>query len=1521
MSNDSVNGTSIGDSGNAFDSANVIPGNSNSSSITGGVGGTDSYDFYKFVATASGTATFSLNGLSQDHDLYLFSGPSSSSYVTGSNNTGLNSEFFSYSITAGNTYYILVNPTTGVSNYNLNVTLPTGASTTPDLVVSSISAPASVAQGANLAFSYVAKNQGGGTTGTHYAGISVDQQPSESTFLTYNSVGALSAAGVQTLTNSISTTGLSVGTHTLYIKEDFYGNSVTESDETNNVRSVTFNVTGSTASTPDVVVSSISAPASVAQGTNLAFSYVAKNQGGGTTGTHYAGISVDQQPSESTFLTYNSVGALSAAGVQTLTNSISTTGLSVGTHTLYIKEDFYGNSVTESDETNNVRSVTFNVTGSTASTPDVVVSSISAPASVAQGTNLAFSYVAKNQGGGTTGTHYAGISVDQQPSESTFLTYNSVGALSAAGVQTLTNSISTTGLSVGTHTLYIKEDFYGNSVTESDETNNVRSVTFNVTGSTASTPDVVVSSISAPASVAQGTNLAFSYVAKNQGGGTTGTHYAGISVDQQPSESTFLTYNSVGALSAAGVQTLTNSISTTGLSVGTHTLYIKEDFYGNSVTESDETNNVRSVTFNVTGSTASTPDVVVSSISAPASVAQGTNLAFSYVAKNQGGGTTGTHYAGISVDQQPSESTFLTYNSVGALSAAGVQTLTNSISTTGLSVGTHTLYIKEDFYGNSVTESDETNNVRSVTFNVTGSTASTPDVVVSSISAPASVAQGTNLAFSYVAKNQGGGTTGTHYAGISVDQQPSESTFLTYNSVGALSAAGVQTLTNSISTTGLSVGTHTLYIKEDFYGNSVTESDETNNVRSVTFNVTGSTASTPDVVVSSISAPASVAQGTNLAFSYVAKNQGGGTTGTHYAGISVDQQPSESTFLTYNSVGALSAAGVQTLTNSISTTGLSVGTHTLYIKEDFYGNSVTESDETNNVRSVTFNVTGSTASTPDVVVSSISAPASVAQGTNLAFSYVAKNQGGGTTGTHYAGISVDQQPSESTFLTYNSVGALSAAGVQTLTNSISTTGLSVGTHTLYIKEDFYGNSVTESDETNNVRSVTFNVTGGTATTPDFFIANAVSVEDWLPDGVNNIPENSSLVKNNELCFTLFLSQDATKNYSFQYQIEIPTSSIGSVNPASLSDFVNPISTGVVQIAQGSRTAQIKFTVNGDNIKEAVEYAKLSINLQGDGNKKSANGYIIDNDFSINNVQSIYSSNTTNGYDFALKNYYNSSTHTGVDVNSTTGTTSETNLPSPSFGVVTKIAGISTSSSAGNISVLMPSLFSPNDENYYITFLHSTRSDLASGSLLEPGTILGDFNPPAYSNHMHIEVKNNQGYYNGWVSTSGSGTTVATDNTNIARLAAADVADPKPFIAIAQNMNSWQDSSGVIPLGAFGVGSNHVSGAFSYMDGLGVSDSSDDLKFFLTERKEIAVRVVWNNDGDVNRELDFSIGSIAATTSDSGAGQWSPAGGQAAVDSGEYMRKTFTLDPGEYTIKIVGDSSIGANLAYWLNFSL
>ena len=132
---DKVNGTSITDAGNTTASANTLSGASGVTSITGSVGGSDTNDYYKFVAPGTGIATFALTGLSQDVDLRLRN--SSGSSIGYSNVWYSGNENISKGLTAGQTYYIQVDPYgTAASNYSLSVTLPSASTTTTPTISS-----------------------------------------------------------------------------------------------------------------------------------------------------------------------------------------------------------------------------------------------------------------------------------------------------------------------------------------------------------------------------------------------------------------------------------------------------------------------------------------------------------------------------------------------------------------------------------------------------------------------------------------------------------------------------------------------------------------------------------------------------------------------------------------------------------------------------------------------------------------------------------------------------------------------------------------------------------------------------------------------------------------------------------------------------------------------------------------------------------------------------------------------------------------------------------------------------------------------------------------------------------------------------------------------------------------------------------------------------------------------------------------------------------------------------------------
>src|SRR5207253_2141482 len=83
---------------------------------------------------------------------------------------------------------------------------------TPDLIVSSLTPSAtSVGQGSSLSFTYAIKNQGTATAGLNYEAWQIDSKPTATSYLGRDTVNSLAAGTTASFTDSISTSGLSVG--------------------------------------------------------------------------------------------------------------------------------------------------------------------------------------------------------------------------------------------------------------------------------------------------------------------------------------------------------------------------------------------------------------------------------------------------------------------------------------------------------------------------------------------------------------------------------------------------------------------------------------------------------------------------------------------------------------------------------------------------------------------------------------------------------------------------------------------------------------------------------------------------------------------------------------------------------------------------------------------------------------------------------------------------------------------------------------------------------------------------------------------------------------------------------------------------------------------------------------------------------------------------------------------------------------------------------------------------------------
>jgi subtilase family serine protease len=288
-------------------------------------------------------------------------------------------------------------------------------------------------------------------------------------------------------------------------------------------------------------------------------------------------------------------------------------------------------------------------------------------------------------------------------------------------------------------------------------------------------------------------------------------------------------------------------------------------------------------------------------------------------------------------------------------------------------------------------------------------------------------------------------------------------------STASLTAGASLSGSGSVSTTGLSVGTHTLSLLADA-NNVVAESNETNNSLSQSFTVTASAPSaSADLSISGLSAYAStLTQGDQLIFAYTLKNTGTGSAAASKVAYSVDALPTASSNGGTNSFGAVAANSWNSSPiDFISTSNLSVGTHTLYVTADV-ANSVSESNETNNTAALTFTVQGKS----DFAVSAATTPDTVKAGGTFNLNYTVTNAGQGNPNYYtYAAVYFDGRANA---VSYDIIKNLNPGASQSITDTFSTYGVAKGTHTLTITSDAL-NFVNESNELNNSKTITFKI--------------------------------------------------------------------------------------------------------------------------------------------------------------------------------------------------------------------------------------------------------------------------------------------------------------------------------------------------------------------------------------------------------------------------------------------------------------
>ena len=820
----------------------------------------------------------------------------------------------------------------------------------------------------------------------------------------------------------------------------------------------------------DLVVSALTVPAAAAAGQVISVTDTTKNQG-----TEAAPASVTRfylstngalDTGDTPLDGSRAVGPLAGGASSTGSTSLTIpTNVGVGTYYVISKADA-DNTIVESSETNNTSARAIAIG------PDLVVSALQVPSTVAPGSGISVSDTIKNQGGGASGASTTRFYLSTNPSFDASDTRldgsRPVGPLAAGASSTGSTSVTIpAGLAVGTYYLIALADA-DNAVAETSESNNTAA------RATQAGPDLVVSALAAPSAGAAGSTVLVSDTTKNQGSSPAGTSttrfYLSANGSLDASDIQLDGSRAVPALDAGASSAGSTSVTIpAGTGAGTYYLFAKSDADG-VVPETVETNNTR------VSAIAIGPDLVVSALQVPTAAAAGAVVSISDTVKNQGGGAAGASttrfYLSLNASFDASDTLLNGSRAVPALAAGESSSGSTSVTIpAGLTTGTYYVIEQADADA-AVGETSETNNtaVRAVLIG--------PDLVVSALQVPSAAAAGSVVQVTDTVKNQGAGAGGASttrfYLSLNASFDTSDTLLDGNRTVPALGAGESSSGSTSITIpAGLSAGTYYVIEKADADG-AVVETSETNNtaVRAVLIG--------PDLVVSALQVPSIAAAGSVVQVTDTVKNQGAGASGASTTIFYLSANPTLDTGDTLldgsRGVAALAAGSSDTGTTSLTIPATaSVGTWYIIAQADG-GNAVAETSESNNAAARAVQIG------PDLIVSAFTVPSSATSGGTIVVADTTKNQGASpaasSTVRFYLSTNLSLDASDLLLDGSRTVGPL--GGGQSSSGSTVVTipsGLPGGTYYLFAKADADG-VVAETVETNNTAIRALTVTAG-----------------------------------------------------------------------------------------------------------------------------------------------------------------------------------------------------------------------------------------------------------------------------------------------------------------------------------------------------------------------------------------------------------------------------------------------------------
>jgi subtilase family serine protease len=843
----------------------------------------------------------------------------------------------------------------------------------PDLIVESIaSSPETPAIGDEVTFTVTVKNQGTAASDQFFVGYYIDGN-----YLTRDSLDSI---GTGASTEQTFTWTAEAGIYTISAVAD-YREQVTESNEGNNQKAYTLSVLGA-----DLIIDSITwSPSAPTVGSTVTFTLTVRNQGAVAAKSNRVDFYIDGVSRGN-----KDVERIDAGGTA---NQTFTWFAQAGDHDIKGTIDTTDN-VPETDEDNNETTVLF-----TPLLPDLYVEEIAwSPEAPSLSDNVSFSANITNQGSGVSGNSSIHFYVD-----GVYLDTELTSKLEAGASENITfNWIAKKGI----HEIKVIIGV-GGFITESDETNNEKTVVFSP-----HLADLIVESITwSPTDPVIGDDVTFKMIIRNQGSGGSADSRVDLLVDE-----VFTEYKGLGEMTA---NTTAEVNFVWRVRAGQHRIRGIVD-PREVVLENNDLNNVTTVTF-----VPNPPDLIVEQITwSPSNPSIGDTVTFTVAVKNQG-----------QANADHSDIVYYIDNfeiSTDRVNPISINATDNQTFTWTATAGEHAIKAIADFT-KKITESDEANNELVTTMSSRG-----PDLIIENIEwSHNDPPVGETVTFTLTIKNEGGSRSGTSLVHLYIDDNPGG-----FQEVPELTAGATIARTFSWK---VAAGPHFIRTVVDD-SNQVPESNEANNERLIGYPM-------PDLTFEIVTwTPVSPAMGDQVTVNAYVKNAGSRRSEAFQLYFYTDDK-----VLSQQEVMQLDAD-----TRVIKTFewDVAAGPHVLAVLADG-ADAIAEGDESNNRETIDIFIPA-----PDLIIESITWPSGEPSASdNVAFTVTIKNQGDSRSGYASLDYYLDGE--------YLASGGVDSIEPDESTEETFSTWISqVGQHTVKVIIDEV-NQVPEGNEINNEKTVIF----------------------------------------------------------------------------------------------------------------------------------------------------------------------------------------------------------------------------------------------------------------------------------------------------------------------------------------------------------------------------------------------------------------------------------------------------------------